>query len=104
MNEINKDSFKQSVKSRFTATQKDLKFFNSFLFLNESGNLPPDMEKNRNAGRLKLVNDKDLLEQYYLFHILQTIDTKWKTFPVFDIVTHYYKSSEILQEILKEML
>ena len=104
MNGINKDNFKTLIKSKQTATPKDLKFFNSFFFLNESGNLPTDLEKNRNAGRLKLANDGPLREQYYLFHLLQTIDTKWKQFDVFTIVTEYYKSSETLKEILKEML
>ncbi|MDA3958390.1 hypothetical protein [Oceanispirochaeta sp.] len=103
-NGINKDSFIQAVKNRQSATPKDLKFFESFRFLNESGQLPPDLERNRNTGRLKLSTDKDLREQYYLFHILKNIDTQWKTFSVFETVTHFYKSSETLNEILKEMI
>lgn len=101
---INKDNFKKLIKSRQTASAKDLQFFNTFFFLNESKPLPPDLEKNRKAGLDKLQASKPLKEQYYLFHLLQTIDTKWKSFDVFTIVTQYYKSSETLKDILKELI
>ena len=105
MNTINKADFKdilQTKQSEIT-TSRDLKFFESFFFLNESAGLPPDLSKRHKLYYQKLIADENLKQRYYLFHLIKTLDAKWVAFDVQTIVTHFYKSSGILNELMEEM-
>jgi len=87
----------------FSLPQKTIKQFQNFKMLNESLNLISDKQKRSvYKYRRKLENDLELKEQYYVWHLLRTINTKWNLIKTEIVVTQYYRNSKVINEIWRE--
>ena len=84
-------------------TARELRFLDSFYFLNESQGLPPDLLRKKDIAIRKMFKNPDLKEKYYVFHLIRNIDTKWKSVKPEDIVSHFYKTSKVIAEIWSNM-
>ena len=85
----------------FSLSNKTLYQFKNFQLLNEAPEmvLSSGQIRGKYKYRRKLAADPELKEQYYIWHLLLTLNTKWNLIRLEIVVTQYYRNSKIIQEI-----
>ena len=96
-----KSTFKQALEQYQSknTTARELRFLDSFYFLNESQGLPPDLLRKKDIAIRKMFKNPDLKEKYYIFHLIRNIDTKWKSVNIKELTSNFYKTSKVIAEI-----
>lgn len=85
----------------FNLGRKTITQFQRFRQLNEAPEmvLSSGQIRGKYKYRRKLEADPELKEQYYVWHLLLTLNTKWNLIRLEKVVKEYYKNSKIIQEI-----
>ncbi len=87
----------------FNLPEKTIKQFQNFMRLNGNDMFISVRQKRFVYKYLtKLKADPELKEQYYVWHLLRTINTKWNLIKTEIIVTQYYRNSKVINEIWRE--
>lgn len=84
----------------FNLSKKTIQQFREFKLLNEAFEsiLTSRQIRAKYKYRRKL-EDPELKEQYYCWHLLNAIDVKWTMIKLDVIVKRYYRNSKIIKEI-----
>lgn len=79
----------------------DMNLFRKFMGINEiSEEYLSEQQRAFKAQTLEMMEaDIMMKEQYYLFHLSRTIDTKWAPIDLDKIVNHFYKNSSEIKRI-----
>ena len=104
-----RDDFKNAIERAYkdkNITQRSRSFFEQFMGVNE---LPDDALRRselrtKYETRAMLEANESMMDEYYIFHLMKTFDTKWKQAPVDTIALTYYKRSPTIQRIYRELL
>lgn len=101
---MTKHEFKIKLSKHLgTLPNKTIQHFREFKLLNEAmeGLLTSRQIRMKYKYREKLEKEPELKEQYYCWHLLSAIDTKWTMIKLDVIVKRYYGNSKIINEILE---
>jgi len=87
----------------FNLGRKILIQFGGFKHINETMEalLSSGQIRSKYKYRRKLDREPELKEQYYVWHLLTTLNTKWNLIRLEKVVTEYYFNSKIINEIYK---
>lgn len=104
---MNKTEFKIKLEQEFDSfviTKKTLQQFKTFKLLNEAPEimLTSGQIRVKYNYRKKLMYNQELQEQYYIWHLLNTLDSKWGMIGLGVIAKRYYERSKIINSILEE--
>lgn len=100
---MTKTEFKIKLTEKYQSlslNKKTLQQFKTFKLLNEA----PEIVLSSGQIRAKYkyrgkLEDPELQEKYYVWHLLNTLDVKWNMIKLDVIVKRYYERSKIIKEI-----
>ena len=100
---MTRKQFNEKLTEKYNSlllSEKTVKQFNNFKTLNESLHFLTEKQiRSVYKYRNKLMKDEELKEQYYVWHLLRTIKTKWNLIKTEIVVTQYYRNSKVINEI-----
>ena len=104
---MTRKQFNEKLTERFNTFSlgnKTIMQFKNFQILNEAPEmvLSSGQIRGKYKYRRKLAADPELKEQYYVWHLLLTLNTKWNLIRLEIVVTQYYKNSKIINDIWRE--
>lgn len=103
---MTKPDFKIKLSEKYRSlnlSKKTLTQFKNFKLLNEAPEIVLSSAQIRSKYKYRgKLEDPDLKEKYYVWHLLLTFDTKWSMIKLETIVKRYYAGSEIINEIYNE--
>ena len=104
---MTRKQFKEKLTEKFNAlnlSRKTMQQFKRFMMINESmeGYLSSGQIRGKYKYRRKLEATPELKEQYYVWHLLTTLNTKWNLIRLEKVITEYYANSKIINKIWRE--
>ena len=90
----------------FNLNKKTLSQFRMFKLVNEAQEnlLSSGQIRAKHKYRARLEKYPELKEQYYVYHLLATFNVKWNMIKLDVLVKRYYRNSEIINQIYKEII
>lgn len=103
MNRIKFYNRLQTHYAKLNLTEERSAEFKRFFGLNECdpGLLTEAEKKSKTDYANYLIANQDVRNEYNLFHLLRTYNTKWRSIKPEDLANFYYKGAPLIKEILE---
>jgi len=104
---MTRKTFTEKLTEKFSSlsiNKKTLTQFKNFKLLNEAPEivLSSGQIRSKFKYRLKFEKEPELMEQYYIWHLLMTLNTKWNLIRLEKVVSEYYANSKIINEVFND--